>query len=254
MSLFDLAGRTAVVVGGTSGLGRAVSLGLADAGANVVPAGRRPNEEIVREIEARGAQTLCATCDVHERATLDALRDAVLDRFGEVDILVNCAGRTFRKPTKDVDEGEWNALLDTNVTGMLRACQAFYEPLKASGRGRIVNVASLSSFVAFHEVAAYGASKAAVMALTQSLGAEWAKDGIRTNALVPGVFVTDLNRALLNGTPRGQELLMRTPLGRFGDASELVGPALFLCSDAASFVTGTSLVVDGGFLASGVNQ
>jgi NAD(P)-dependent dehydrogenase (short-subunit alcohol dehydrogenase family) len=170
-----------------------------------------------------------------------------------MDILVNCAARTFRKPTREITDSEWNSLLDTNTTGILRCCQAFYGPLKASGRGRIVNVASLSTFVSFNEVAAYGASKAAVMALTQSLGAEWAKDGIRTNALVPGVFVTELNRDLLMGTPRGQELLQRTPLGRFGETQEVVPAALFLCSDACSFITGTSLVVDGGFLASGVN-
>jgi NAD(P)-dependent dehydrogenase (short-subunit alcohol dehydrogenase family) len=192
-------------------------------------------------------------CDVSDQASIDKVRDKAVTNFGGVDILVNCAGRTFRKPTKDIIDTEWNDLLDTNVTGMLRACQAFYEPLKASGRGRIVNIASLTSFVAFHEVAAYGASKAAVLALTKSLGAEWAKDGIRTNALVPGVFVTDLNRELLTGTPRGQELLQRTPLGRFGEAEELVPAALFLCSDACSFITGTSLAVDGGFLASGVN-
>ena len=254
VSPFDVAGSTAVVVGGTSGLGRAIALGLADAGADVVACGRRESGEVAEEIRARGVRTLAARCDVSDRASLDALRDAVLAEFGGVDILVNCAGRTFRKPTREVGDAEWNDLLDTNVTGILRACQAFYEPLKASGRGRIVNVASLASFVAFHEVAAYGASKAAVMALTQSLGAEWAKDGIRTNALVPGVFVTDLNRDLLLGTPRGGELLHRTPLGRFGEAEELVPAALFLCSDAVSFITGTSLAVDGGFLASGVNR
>lgn len=252
--LFDLTGRNAVVIGGTSGIGRAVALGLAEAGANVAAAGRRTSAEVAAEIRGRGVHTVEATCDVADRASIDALRDAVLEEFNGVDILVNCAGRTFRKPTRDVNDAEWNDLLDTNATGVLRACQSFYEPLKASGRGRIVNVASLSSFVSFHEVAAYGASKAAVLALTRSLGTEWARDGIRTNALVPGVFVTDLNRDLLNGTPRGQELLLRTPLGRFGEIEELVGAALFLASDAASFITGTSLVVDGGFLASAVNQ
>ena len=252
--IFDLNDRVAVVVGGTSGLGRAIANGLAEAGAHTIATGRRANEELSDEIRAKGVRSLAVASDVSDRASMDALRDAVLAEFGRVDILVICAGRTFRKPTADVGDDEWNALLDTNVTGMLRACQAFHMPLTASGRGRIVNIASLSSFVAFHEVAAYGASKAAVLALTQSLGAEWAKDGIRTNAIVPGVFVTDLNRDLLMGTGRGQELLTRTPLSRFGEARELVGAALFLCSDAASFITGTSITVDGGFLASGVNQ
>ncbi|AUX40656.1 dioxygenase [Sorangium cellulosum] len=255
-TLFDIAGRTAVVIGGTSGIGRAIALGLAEAGVHTIATGTRGDgvRSITEKIRARGVRSLAATCDVGDRATLDSLRDKVIETFGGVDILVNCAGRTFRKPTAEVGDAEWNGLLDTNVTGMLRACQAFHGPLSESGRGRIVNVASLSSFVAFHEVAAYSASKAGVMALTRSLGTEWAKYGIRTNALVPGVFVTDLNRALLDGTPRGQELLSRTPLGRFGEAWELIGAALFLCSDAVSFITGTSIAVDGGFLASGVNQ
>ncbi len=254
--LFDIAGRTAVVIGGTSGIGRAIALGLAEAGVHTVASGTRADRvrSVHGEILQRGVRSLEATCDVSDRASLDALRDGVVQALGGVDILVNCAGRTFRTPTVDVGDAEWNSLLDTNVTGMLRACQSFHGPLRESGRGRIVNIASLSSFVAFHEVAAYGASKAAVMALTRSLGAEWAKHGIRTNALVPGVFVTDLNRALLDGTARGQELLARTPLGRFGETQELVGAALFLCSDAVSFITGTSIAVDGGFLASGVNQ
>jgi NAD(P)-dependent dehydrogenase (short-subunit alcohol dehydrogenase family) len=251
---FDISGRIAVVVGGTSGLGRAISLGLADADANVVACGRRDGKLVSEEIRLRGVRTLDIVCDVSSRASLETLRDAVLAEFGGIDILINCAGRTFRKPTAEVSDSEWTGLLDTNVSGTLRACQTFYEPLKSSGRGRIVNVASLSSFVAFHEVAAYGASKAAAIALTQSLGCEWAKDGIRTNALVPGVFVTDLNRELLLGTPRGQELLQRTPLGRFGVAEELVPAAIFLSSDACSFITGTSIAIDGGFLASGVNR
>ncbi|WP_438022490.1 SDR family NAD(P)-dependent oxidoreductase [Sorangium sp. So ce233] len=255
-TLFDIAGRTAVVVGGTSGIGRAIALGLAEAGVHTVASGTRADRAnaVTKEIRARGVRSVEATCDVGDRASIDALRDSVVQALGGVDILVNCAGRTFRKPTAEVADAEWSSLLDTNVTGMLRACQSFHGPLKESGRGRIVNIASLSSFVAFHEVAAYGASKAAVLALTKSLGAEWARDGIRTNAIVPGVFVTDLNRALLEGTPRGQELLTRTPLGRFGEAIELIGAALFLCSDAVSFITGTSIAVDGGFLASGVNQ
>ncbi|WP_437618658.1 SDR family oxidoreductase [Sorangium sp. So ce291] len=255
-TLFDIAGRTAVVVGGTSGIGRALALGLAEAGVHTVATGTRADRAraVTKEILARGVRSHEATCDVGDRASLDALRDSVVKALGGVDILVNCAGRTARKPTAEVGDAEWSSLLDTNVTGMLRACQSFYGPLRESGRGRIVNIASLSSFVAFHEVAAYSASKAAVMSLTRSLGAEWAKDGIRTNAIVPGVFVTDLNRALLEGTPRGQELLARTPLGRFGEAIELIGAALFLCSDAVSFITGTSIAVDGGFLASGVNQ
>jgi NAD(P)-dependent dehydrogenase (short-subunit alcohol dehydrogenase family) len=253
---FDISGRVAVVVGGTSGLGRAIALGLADAGVHTVASGLTLShaQDTAQAIRSRGVRSLCMPCDVTDLASLVRLREAVLGEFGQVDILINCAGRTFKRSTLEVAAAEWNELLDVNVTGTLRAAQTFYEPLKSSGRGRIVNIASLASFLSFHEVAAYGASKSALMALTQSLGCEWAKDGIRTNAIVPGVFVTDLNRDLLEGTERGREMLLRTPLGRFGNAEELVGTALFLCSDAVSFITGTSIAVDGGYLASGVNQ
>jgi NAD(P)-dependent dehydrogenase (short-subunit alcohol dehydrogenase family) len=254
-NLFDLTGRVAVVMGGTSGLGRAIAIGLAEAGADVVPTGRRENlvDEVCSEIERGGRRTLRHAADVLDRSKIDAFRDAVLAALGRADILVNAAGRTFRKPTKDVGEQEWSALLDTNLTGMLRACQSFYEPLRASGHGRVINIASLSSFVSLFEVAAYSASKAAVLSLTKSLAIEWARDGINVNAIGPGVFRTELNSALLDGTERGREFLLRTPMGRFGTAKELVGAAVLLASDGASYITGQCIAVDGGFLASGVN-
>lgn len=254
-NITDLTGRVAVVIGGTSGLGRAISLGLAESGADVVSTGRRQAqlEEVCAEIEARGRRTLRQPADVRSRASLDRLREAVLERFGRVDILVNAAGRTVRRPTLEMPEAEWQEILDTNLTGTLRACQTFHGPLKASGRGRVINVASLSSFVAFFEVAAYSASKAAVLSLTKSLAIEWAHDGINVNAVVPGVFPTELNTKLLHGTERGKEILMRTPMRRFGRPEELAGAVIFLASDAAAFITGESIVVDGGYLASGVN-
>jgi NAD(P)-dependent dehydrogenase (short-subunit alcohol dehydrogenase family) len=254
-NFFDLTGRVAVVIGGTSGLGRAIATGLAEAGASVVPTGRR--QELAREVcatlEALGAQAFAHPVDVASRTSIDELRDAVLQRFGQVDILINAAGRTKRTPTKDVSEQEWDDTFDTNVTGMLRCCQSFYEPLAANRRGRIVNIASLSSYVALYEVAAYAASKSAVLSLTRSLGVEWSRVGINVNAIAPGVFRTELNAALLDGTQRGQEFKTRTPMGRFGTATELLGAALLLSSDAASYMAGTCIAVDGGFLASGVN-
>jgi NAD(P)-dependent dehydrogenase (short-subunit alcohol dehydrogenase family) len=254
--LFSLEGKTAVVTGGTSGIGRAISLGLADAGADVVATGRRQQqvEEAAAEIEERGRQSLRLASDVCDRGSLEKLLAATLDRFGKVDILVNCAGIIKRTPTLDLSEEEWANIINTNLTGTLRASQIFGKHMVGRGYGRIINIASLNSFVALTEVAAYAASKSGVASLTRSLAVEWSKKGVTVNAIAPGVFRTDINAKLLDSTARGQELLMRTPMGRFGKTEELVGAAIYLASDSASFVTGEILVVDGGFLASGVNQ
>jgi NAD(P)-dependent dehydrogenase (short-subunit alcohol dehydrogenase family) len=251
----DLSKRVAVVIGATSGIGRTIALGLARHGADVVPTGRREALlcDVCHEIETTGGQTLHQVSDVTDRASLEALRDAVLARFGRVDILVNAAGYTFQQPTIAVCESQWLSLLNTNLSGALRACQCFYAPLKETGRGRIVNIASLGSFLAFHEVAAYCAAKTALLSLTRSLACEWARDGICVNAIAPGVFPTEMNKEMVTDTPRGREMLARTPMARFGRSEELLGAAILLASDGASFITGQCIVVDGGYLASGVN-
>jgi NAD(P)-dependent dehydrogenase (short-subunit alcohol dehydrogenase family) len=251
----DLTNRVAVVIGATSGIGRAIALGFARHGAHVVPTGRRAEwvECVCNDILKLDRRTLAHLTDVTSRASVDALRDAVLEEFGGADILVNAAGFTFKQPTVKVGDEDWQAVMDTNVSGVLRASVSFHDALSASGRGRIINIASLGSFLAFHEVAAYCASKAAVMSLTRNLACEWAKDGISVNAIAPGVFPTEMNGQIISGTARGEEMLLRTPMGRFGNPEELVGAAVLLASDGASFLTGQSIVVDGGYLASGVN-
>ena len=254
--LLELTNKTAVVIGGTSGIGLALARGLAQAGANVVATGRR--EELVKKVAAEivtlGRLSLAQPCDVTDNSSIEYLLQSACKEFGSVQILVNCAGRTKKLPTLDFPESEWNAIMETNLTGTLRACRVFGRHMVEQRYGRIVNIASISSLVSLYQVAAYSASKAAVASLTKSLAIEWAPSGVCVNALVPGVFRTDLNAGLLDGTERGKEFLLRTPMRRFGKVEELVGATVFLASDAASYVTGHLMVVDGGMLCSGVNQ
>lgn len=251
----SLSGLTAVVMGGTSGIGRSLALGLGRAGANVIASSRSQDavESVADEIAAIGVRTLRVTSDVGSRKSLLALREAVLAEFRSVDILINSAGMTKRVPTLELDEETWHRILDVNLTGTLRACQIFGEHMVERGFGRIINIASLASFVAFQEVAAYGASKAAVASLTRSLAVEWSRFGVTVNAIAPGIFPTALNSKIID-SPRGQELLMRTPMARYGQPDELVSTAVYLASRETSFTTGQIIAVDGGFLASGVNQ
>lgn len=255
MNFFDMSDKCVVVLGGTSGIGRALALGFAEQGADVVASSRtkEATEAVAAEIRALGRRTLVQVSDVTSRETLVSLRDAVIAELGPVDVLVNCAGITQRVQTLECSEELWNSIFDINLNGTLRACQVFGESMIERRAGHIINIASLSTYVAFHEVAPYGASKAAVGALTRSLAVEWAPHNVLVNAIAPGIFPTALNSAMLD-SPRGRELTMRTPLGRFGAADELVSTALYLASDRTSFTTGQIIAVDGGFLASGVNQ
>ncbi|HUA92758.1 MAG TPA: glucose 1-dehydrogenase [Terracidiphilus sp.] len=255
-NLFDLSGRVAVVTGGTTGLGNAIALGLAGAGADVIASARRIDqvEKTADAIEALGRRSLRVTSDVRDRPSLQALHDAVVGAFGKVDILVNAAGITYNADTLEASESDWARVIETNLTGTMRSCQIFGLSMRQAGYGRIINIASLSTFVGFARVAAYCASKAGIASFTKVLAIELARSGVNVNAIAPGVFPTSLNAKLVRGTPRGEDLLLRTPMRRFGEARELAGAAIFLASEASSFVTGEVLAVDGGFLASGVNR
>src|SRR3979411_544336 len=188
----DLSGKTAVVIGGTSGIGLALNKGLALAGANVVPTGRRAGlvRKAAEDVKALGRRSLAQICDVTDEASIEKLLAAVLAEFGSVEVLVNCAGRAKRMPRRGFPEAEWNGIIDTNLNGTLRACRAFGRHMIERRYGRVINIASIASFVALQEVAAYSASKAAVASLTKSLAIEWATKGVCVNGIVPGAFRT----------------------------------------------------------------
>jgi NAD(P)-dependent dehydrogenase (short-subunit alcohol dehydrogenase family) len=255
VELFDLKGRIAVITGGTTGLGREIALGFAAAGADVVVSSRRQQQvdSVAAEIEAFGRRTLRVTSDVLNRASLQRLHDAVLEKFGKVEILVNAAGLTKKVATLDFEEADWLKIIETNLTGTMRACQIFGRTMAKAGYGRIINITSVTAFRGFYRVAPYAASKSAVASLTKTLAVELAQTGVNVNAIAPGVFPSDMSKPLVIGTARGEEILMRTPMHRFGNPKEIVGPAIFLASEAAAFVTGEVIAVDGGYLASGVN-
>lgn len=247
----DLDGKVAVVVGATSGIGRVLALGLAQAGADVVPTGRRlPHvDEVAREVEALGRRTVRVSCDVTDAASLGAAREAIESALGRVDILVNSAGRTKRTPTLELPESEWDDILETNLTGTLRACRAFAPGMLARGWGRIINIASLQSWRAFAHSAPYGAGKGGVVQLTRAIAQEWGGKGITCNAIGPGFFPTALTAPVFADDALARRHAEATCIGRNGALADLHGAAVFLASEASAYVTGQTLMVDGGYTA-----
>lgn len=251
----NLNGKIAVVIGGTSGIGRACAHGFAEAGARAVVASSRRQEEVDRtatELEGMGVAALRQTVDVALKKSLEDLRDAVVRKFGRVDILLNAAGRTKKQATLEFSEEDWDAILDCNLKGSFLACQVFGRQMVAQKKGKIINIASLGSYVSLNEAAAYCVSKSGVAMLTKCLGSEWALHGVNVNAIAPGVFRTPLNTHLLEIPERKARILGHTPMQRFGNVEELKGAAIYLASEASDFVTGEILTVDGGFLAMGI--
>jgi NAD(P)-dependent dehydrogenase (short-subunit alcohol dehydrogenase family) len=254
-SMFSLSGKVAVVLGGTSGIGQAIARGYAKAGATVIASSRRADmvEAEAAELEKLGSKTIRQTADVMDRGSLESLRDATVAAFGGVDIMVCTSGMWAKYPSAEYPEAEFTKLIDCNVNGSFRADQIFGAQMIAQGRGgAIINIASLTSFVAFNQVTAYATSKAAVVMLTKQLASEWAPHNIRVNAIAPGVFRTPLNSAALDIPERAAGIIAKTPMGRFGQLEELVGLAIYFAAPAGQFCTGQIVAVDGGFLAKGV--
>jgi len=250
----SLDGKRALVFGGTSGIGNSIAVGLAEAGADVVPVSRRLEEVLksAEEIRSRGRRTLELTADVTRRADIQRVVDRMLSEMGRIDILVNSAGINKRVPSLEMNDEDWDRILDVNLKGTWQACQIVGRVMKEQHYGRIINIASIGAFVSIYEVAAYCSSKGAVAMLTRCLGAEWAKHNIAVNALAPGYFETTLSSPIINEPGRKASIMSHSPLKRFGNLAEIKGAAIFLASDSASFVTGEILNVDGGFMAQGV--
>lgn len=253
MDLFRLDKKIALVVGGGSGLGQAIAKGLADAGAEVIAAGRSMGKlvDTVDKIKTSGGSCSSYVMDVLSRENVDSAIEKIIKDFGRIDILVNSAGTHLKKPTLEVSDEEWTRVIETNLTGLFRVCRAVGREMVNQKHGKIINIASLGSFVALTDAAAYSASKAGVVMLTKNLAVELAKYNIQVNAIAPGVFKTALNEKVLVGE-RLERILNNTPMKRLGTADEIAGTAVYLASRASDFVTGSVITVDGGFLALGI--
>jgi len=251
---FSLKNKVAVVLGGTSGIGQAIARGFARAGATTIASSRDRDrvEAQAADLESLGSKTLRIPSDVQDRGSLQSLCDEAVLAFGQVDILVVTSGLLKKMPSEDVPDEDWTRIVDVNLNGTFRANQIFGRQMIKQQRGSIINIGSMTSFVSFSEVAAYAASKGGVLMLTRTLACEWARHNVRVNGIAPGVFRTPLNTKVLDIPERFAAIAGRTPMGRVGNVEELVGAAIFLASDASSFVTGEMLPVDGGFLAKGI--
>ncbi len=259
---FDLTGRVALVSGGGSGIGRAIAAALLRHGARVLIGSRTAEKiesaaaELSQLVEADTQEPRCVAValDVQSDPSIERAVRRCVDHFGGLDILVNAAGVMCKKPAFDLTRKDMADIYDTNLVGALRCCQAAGHIFREQHRGSIINIASITSYMDLVGVMAYACTKSAMMALTRGLANEWAKFGIRTNAIAPGFIPTDINRKMIEGTDRGRRIIEHTPMERFGLADEIAGAAVYLASDAASFTNGVTLPIDGGYLASGIGD
>ena len=256
--LFDLTGKVALVTGGATGIGKAISKTLIEHGAKVM-IGSRTLANVTQTVEElrliKGPDHIAGVClDVTDDKSVIEAIDKTIYQLDGLHIVVNSAGITCKKPTTELSPDEMNSLYNIHITGALRVSQAAQPTFAKQNEGSIINIASITSYVALTEVTAYAAAKSAMMGLTKSLANEWAKYGIRTNGIAPGFVPTNLNRKMIEGTDRGRRILESTPMNRFGSGEEIAGAAVYLSSKAGQFVNGHTIVVDGGYLACGVGD
>ncbi|MEA2708778.1 MAG: hypothetical protein QOF78_1379 [Phycisphaerales bacterium] len=253
----DVSNKVVLITGGTSGIGRAIALGFAEAGAKVCAGSTNP-EKVSAIAKELGHGHHAVRMDVSDEASVRLAVDETAKKFGRLDVVVNAAGVIMRKPSLELETADFERIVRVNLTGSFIVCREAARVMKDQSpgqkneRGNIILIASLNSFISLSEVLAYACSKSGVLGLIRGLANEWGTIGVRVNGIAPGVIPTDLNRPLIEGTPRGASLKGHTTLGRFGDADELVGAAIYLASPSASYVTGETIIVDGGFLAKGV--
>ena len=253
MNPFDLKGKVALVTGGNGGIGLGIAKGLAQAGAAVAIAGRneQKNAVAVAELKALGARAIGLVADVNDTDQVRRMVAETTKAFGGLDILVANAGINIRKPPQDYSSAEWHQIVDTNLTSVFECCQVAYPEMKRRGGGKIVTIGSMTSIFGFDVGPVYAATKGAVVQLTKSLGAAWAKDNIQVNSILPGFIDTELTQGARRNIPgMGERVVSRTPARRWGEPGDLAGAAVFFCSHASDFVTGTALPVDGGFSSS----
>jgi len=251
MSVFDLKEKTALVTGGNGGIGLGMARGLAEAGATVAIAGRDKSKN-AQALKALGGKTISLEADLRDEQSCRAMVEQAAERLGRLDILVNNAGTNIRKPPQDYSLEEWKLVLDTNLTSAFVASQTAYPHLKRTGGGKIVNIGSMMSIFGASFVAPYGASKGGIVQLTRALACAWARDNIQVNAVLPGWIDTALTRkARQDIAGLHERVLARTPAGRWGAPEDLSGIAVFLCSPASDFITGTAIPVDGGYSSQG---
>ncbi|HEV7664625.1 MAG TPA: glucose 1-dehydrogenase [Chloroflexota bacterium] len=253
MELFDLHGKAAIVTGGNGGIGLGVARGLAAAGADVAVAGRNESKTAaaVQELLQFGVRAIGIQVDVTDEAQVKQMVADTVSALGGVDILVANAGTTIRKRPEDYALAEWHYILDTNLTSMFTCCQVVYPEMQRRGGGKIVTIGSMASLFGFDVAAIYAATKGGVVQLTRSLASAWARDRIQVNCILPGWIDTDLTVGARQQRPHLHDnVLTRTPTGRWGQPADLAGAAVFFCSQASDFVTGTALPVDGGFSSS----